>query len=179
MKVYRREGVARVRDQHTCFSDGTIADGDTLYEPRSAHLRRKFQKKERFFPLLLAQIHSQESRNDLFANSRKPFKIRTRKLEQSAKFKIAMKRCSTRERESNGRRMGKYILLFLFLCFWAVDFEMSFYRQLMPANGTPNHTLPFTLTSPTLFFFSKRIFLHFISNLNDKLFAVNEFYFSI
>ena len=63
MKVYRREGVARVRDQHTCFSDGTIADGDTLYEPRSAHLRRKFQKKESLFFFLfylLKSIHENQ-----------------------------------------------------------------------------------------------------------------------
>lgn len=31
------ECVAGVRDEHTRFPDGAIADGDTLYEPRSAH----------------------------------------------------------------------------------------------------------------------------------------------
>ena len=62
MKVYRRESVARVRDQHTGFSDGTIADGDTLYEPRSAHLRGKFQKRSLVFFLfyLLKSIHKNQ-----------------------------------------------------------------------------------------------------------------------
>lgn len=71
MKLYRRESVACVRNQHTGFSDGTIADGDTLYKPRSTHLRRKFHKLKPFFTCSSNPSHSQESKHNLFLLKKK------------------------------------------------------------------------------------------------------------
>lgn len=37
-KSHRRKGVACVRDQQAGFANGTITNGNALYEPRGAHL---------------------------------------------------------------------------------------------------------------------------------------------
>ena len=36
-KTHRRESIAGVGNQHAGLADGTIADGDALYESRGAH----------------------------------------------------------------------------------------------------------------------------------------------
>lgn len=86
---YCWESVACVRNQHAGFSDGSISDGHTLYEPRRAHLRRRIGKPPKKNPLcfflksqtFLILAHSRKTLES-FMNLRNPQK----KLQRNWKF---------------------------------------------------------------------------------------------
>ena len=112
--MYRRESVAGVRDEETCFAHCSVTDRHALYEPRCAHFPPLtptiIRKKSTPSDLLILHLRKQHLSSSQFQfrlskkNPRKCYPKRNRKCERERSVKNEMNRCIERgSRKAIGR----------------------------------------------------------------------------